>query len=195
ILCYGQIAPYKGLEYLIDAFSEVAKRNGTYRLIIAGKVKKGHVEYWSEIRRQIAASEFQDQIIERIEHIPDEQTELYFKAADVLVLSYTQVFQSGVVFLGYSFGLPAIVADVGSLKDEIIEGKTVFVSTPRDSSDLARKIEEYFHSELFRNLETNRFQIKEYANERYSWSKVATMTTAIYSTLLNSDLSSPIFDS
>jgi D-inositol-3-phosphate glycosyltransferase len=183
ILCYGQIAPYKGLEYLIDAFSKVASRDATYRLIIAGKVKKGHVEYWSEIRRKIADSEFQNQIIERIEHIPDEETELYFKAADVLVLSYTQVFQSGVVFLGYSFGLPAIVADVGSLMEEIIEGQTGFVFKPRDSSDLASKIENYFDSELFHNLETRRSQIRQYANERYSWNKVAAITTAIYSNL------------
>jgi len=186
ILCYGQIAPYKGLEYLIDAFSKVASRDATYRLIIAGKVKKGHVEYWSEIRRKIAGSEFQNQIIERIEHIPDEETELYFKAADVLVLSYTQVFQSGVVFLGYSFGLPAIVADVGSLKEEIIEGQTGFVFKPRDSSDLASKIENYFDSELFHNLDTRRSQIRQYANERYSWNEVAAITTAVYYNLLSS---------
>ena len=45
ILCFGQIAPYKGLEYLIDAFRELADRNEGYRLIIAGKVKKGQSEY------------------------------------------------------------------------------------------------------------------------------------------------------
>ena len=55
-----------------------------------------------------------DRVIERIEYVPDEETELYFKAADVLVLPYTRVFQSGVIFLGYSFGLPAIAADVGN---------------------------------------------------------------------------------
>ncbi len=187
ILCYGQIAPYKGLEYLIAAFAELLKRDRSYRLIIAGK-PKWNQDYWNQIAQLITNRGVQRRVIERIEHVPDGETELYFKAADVLVLSYTEVFQSGVIFLGYSFGLPAIVADVGSLKDEIIEGKTGFVFTPRDSSDLARKIEEYFHSELFRNLETNRFQIKEYANERYSWRTVAALTTAVYSDLLFSDL-------
>ena len=88
---------------------------------------------------------------ERIEYIPDEETELFFKAADVLILPYTHVFQSGVLFLGYSFGLPAIAADVGNLKEEIIEGETGFVFKPQDSSDLAKTIR-YFNSELFRNL-------------------------------------------
>ena len=64
-----------------------------------------------------------DRVIAKIEYVPDEETELYFKAADVLILPYTHVFQSGVLFLGYSFGLPAIAADVGSLKEEIIEGR------------------------------------------------------------------------
>src|SRR5262249_55245029 len=125
-----------------------------------------------------------ERIVEKIEYIPDEATELYFKAADVLILPYTRVFQSGVLFLGYSFGLPAIAADVGSLKNEIVEGKTGLMFKAQDSSDLANKIEEYFESELFRNLETARFQIREYANKRYSWNKVAEITTSVYSNLL-----------
>ena len=50
MLCFGQIAPYKGLEYLVDAFSELAKRDESYRLIIAGKVKPGQRKYWNKIR-------------------------------------------------------------------------------------------------------------------------------------------------
>ena len=84
ILCFGQIAPYKGLEYLIDAFREVAEENASYWLIIAGKVKKGQTKYWNEIRRKIANGGIQNRITERIEHIPDEEVEVYFKAADVL---------------------------------------------------------------------------------------------------------------
>jgi glycosyltransferase involved in cell wall biosynthesis len=185
ILCFGQIAPYKGLEYLIAAFAKVLEEDGSYRLIIAGKPKWNEV-YWNQIQRLIEGLNVRDRVIQRIEHVPDDETELYFKAADVLVLSYTQVFQSGVIFLGYSFGLPAIVADVGSLKEEIIEGKTGFVFRPQDSPDLARKIETYFNSELFRNLESRRAEIKEYANERYSWNTVAAITTAVYSNLLSS---------
>jgi D-inositol-3-phosphate glycosyltransferase len=185
LLCYGQIAPYKGLEYLAAAFAELLKRDRSYRLIIAGK-PKWNQDYWNQIAQLITNSGVRHRVIERIEHVPDEETELYFKAADVLVLPYTQVFQSGVLFLGYSFGLPVIAADVGSLKEEIIEGKTGFVFKPRDSSDLASKIENYFTSELFRNLETRRAQIKKYANERYSWSKVASVTAVVYSDLLRS---------
>jgi hypothetical protein len=71
----------------------------------------------------------------------------------------------------------------GPWKTKSFEGQTGFVFRAQDSSHLASKIEEYFKSELFRNLETNRFQIKEYANERYLWSKVASITTLVYASL------------
>jgi glycosyltransferase involved in cell wall biosynthesis len=187
MLCFGQIAPYKGLEYLVDAFSELAKSDESYRLIIAGKVKQGQTEYWNRIRRKIDDSETRSQITQRIEHIPDEEVEPYFKAADVLIVPYTHIFQSGVPFLAYSFGLPVIATDVGSLREDIVEGRTGFVCQPRDSSDLAGTVDRYFKSELFRDLENRRLEIKEYANERYSWNKVAAITTAVYSNLVSSN--------
>jgi len=185
MLFFGNIAPYKGLEYLIAAFSALLKKDRSYRLLIVGR-PKGPQSYWNEIRRTIVKGNIGDRVIEKIEYVPDEETELYFKAADALVLPYAHVFQSGVLFLGYNFGLPAIAADVASLKNEIIEGKTGLVFRAQDPSDLANKIDEYFKSELFSNLENTRFQIKQYANDRYSWSKVTEITTAVYSNLLSS---------
>jgi D-inositol-3-phosphate glycosyltransferase len=186
LLFFGNIAPYKGLEYLIAAFGKLLTKDRSYRLLIAGN-PKGPDGYWNQIRRTIASSSIEDRVIEKIEYVPDEETELYFKAADVLILPYVHVFQSGVLFLDYSFGLPVIASDVGTLKEEIIEGQTGFVFKPQDTSDLVRKIDTYFDSELFRNLESRRAQIKQYANERFSWSKVAATIRAVYSRLLLSD--------
>src|SRR5437660_4123842 len=187
LLFFGNIARYKGLEYLIAAFSELLTKDRNYRLLVVGK-PKGPGSYWNQIRRATESSDIGNRVITKIEYVPDEETELYFKAADVLILPYAHVFQSGVLFLGYSFGLPAIAADVGSLKEEIVEGETGFVFKPRDSSDLAGNIQNYFNSELFRNLESRRAEIKAYANERYSWDKVAAVTTSVYSQLLNSSI-------
>jgi glycosyltransferase involved in cell wall biosynthesis len=183
LLFFGNIAPYKGVEYLVDAFLELARRRDDYRLIIAGR-PKGSEEYWAGILDKINASPARDKFILKIEFVPDAQTEIYFKAADVLVLPYTRVFQSGVLFLGYNFGLPVIAADVGSLKEEIIEGKTGWVFPAGDSPALARAIEGYFVSDLFKHLEHRRQEIRNYANERYSWTKVATITKQVYARLL-----------
>ncbi|HEV2454442.1 MAG TPA: glycosyltransferase family 4 protein, partial [Verrucomicrobiae bacterium] len=119
LLFFGNIAPYKGLEYLVEAFISLSKKSPRLRLIITGRTKGGD-NYWNRIEKIISSSGVADRITQRIEYVPDEQTELYFKAADVLILPYTQIFQSGVLFLGYSFGLPVVVADVGSLKEEVI---------------------------------------------------------------------------
>jgi D-inositol-3-phosphate glycosyltransferase len=185
LLFFGNIAPYKGLEYLVAAFAELTKNDPTYRLLIVGK-PKGLTNYWTQIQTTIRHSCISARVIEIIEYVPDETTELYFKAADVLVLPYSHVFQSGVLFLGYSFGLPAVAADVGTLREDIIGGETGFVFNARDASDLAKTIRKYFASDLFTELESRRSEIKKYAQERYSWSKVAAIVTEVYSKLLSS---------
>ena len=94
-------------------------------------------------------------VLLRAEHIPEDETELYFKAADVLVLPYRYIYQSGVLFLSYSFGLPILASDLDALKDQIIEGETGFVFRSGDPVDLAVTIERYFASDLFANLKTS----------------------------------------
>jgi D-inositol-3-phosphate glycosyltransferase len=183
VLFFGQIAPYKGLEYLVAAIADVLTRNNKVRLIIAGKIKRGFTSYWEQIREGTLSTAITDRVIERIRFIPDDEVELYFKAADVAVLPYVSIFQSGVPFLAYSFGLPVLATDVGSLKEDIVEGKTGFICKPCDSVDLAKTIEKYFASTLYRDLAANRPRIRNYANDTYSWAKVAKLTSDVYDKL------------
>jgi D-inositol-3-phosphate glycosyltransferase len=183
LLFFGNIAPYKGLEYLIPAFAELLKQDRSHRLVIAGRPKCSE-GYWKQVQQAITRSGMQDRIIQRIEYVPDADTEIYFKAADVLVLPYTHISQSGVLFLGYNFGLPVIASDVGSLKEDIIEDKTGFICTPQDPVDLTKAMETFFSSDLYRHLNVRREEIRNFARDRYSWSKVAAITTAVYRSLL-----------
>jgi glycosyltransferase involved in cell wall biosynthesis len=183
LLFFGNLAPYKGVEYLVEAFLAIAGRREDCRLIIAGR-PKGDEAYWPGLLAKINASGARGKFILKIEFVPDGETEIYFKAADVLILPYTHIFQSGVLFLGYNFGLPAIVADVGSLKEEIVEGRTGYVVPPRDPAGLVRAIENYFASGLYADLPNCRRDIREFARRRYSWSEVAKITTAVYDRLL-----------
>jgi glycosyltransferase involved in cell wall biosynthesis len=179
LLFFGNIAPYKGLEYLLEAFSELSKTRSDYRLVIAGRPKSSE-EYWSRIQETIRTSPAANRILFKPEFIPDEETEVYFKAADVSILPYTDIFQSGVLVLSYSFGLPVVAADVGSLRDEIVEEQTGFVFKPKDPTDLARRIRQYFESEMYRNLAGTRLTIRRYAQERYSWRKASGLITEVY---------------
>jgi glycosyltransferase involved in cell wall biosynthesis len=183
MLFFGNIAPYKGLEYLVDAVAHLVEAHPECRLIVAGR-PKGSAAYWQRVARRICGAELRSHVIERIEYVPDRDTEIYFKAADVLVLPYTHVDQSGVLFLGYNFGLPVIASDVGSLEEEIIEGTTGFVCRPRDASDLAKSLESYFASDLYRNLEMRRPGIRKAAHERHCWRQVGEVTACVYAGLV-----------
>src|SRR6266481_780182 len=183
ILFFGAIRPYKGLEYLVTAFQQLVTTHQEYRLIIAGEPRKESEQYSDEIQRAINGHASRGQVLQKFQYIPDEETELYFKAADVLALPYTHVFQSGVLFLGYSFGLPVVGAEVGSVREEIIEGRTGFLCRSCDSADLAKAIEKYFESDLFKNLDNRRQEIREYANAKHSWDIVGEITREVYTQL------------
>ena len=193
-LFFGRIRPYKGVEYLLDAFRVLLADKRTdecanYRLIVAGEPKKGSEEYLHEIERSVKANFDQGNVILRIQFIPDEEMELYLKGADVLVLPYKEIFQSGVLFLVYSFGLPVVATDVGSFREEIVEGRTGFLCQPGDPSELAQAIETYFASDLYKNLKTRRPEIKDYANANHSWQAVAELTRNAYMKMLGRNLS------
>ncbi len=189
ILFFGNIEPYKGLQFLADAFRRLSAKSADYRLIIAGRLGRGCGKYLEEVQQTIQREASQQHVIQKIEYIPDEDTELYFKAADVLVLPYTHVFQSGVLFLGYGFGLPVVATDVGSLREDVIEGRTGFLCKPCDPVDLARTIEMYFNSDLYKHLDQRRQEIRDHANDKNSWEVVGEMTCKAYAELLRGDQS------
>ena len=172
------------MEYIVEALTYLPRDGVRYRLLIAGGLKKGADEYWRKVQQSISQFGVGSIVTTRIEYIPDEETEIYFKAADALVLSYTHIFQSGVMFLAYNFGLPVLAADVGAFKESIVEGKTGFIFRPQDPTDLARAIQRFFESDLCRELPARRKQIRAFASENYSWSRAASDIVQVYCRLL-----------
>jgi D-inositol-3-phosphate glycosyltransferase len=183
LLFFGRITPYKGLEYLVPAFRQVLASDPGYKLVIAGRAH-GFEAYWAGIEAALRPELEAGRIVLKAEFIPDEETEVYFKAADILVLPYRHIYQSGVLFLGQRFGLPVLAADVGSLKDDIIEGETGYLFQPEDAGALVRAIERYFCSDLYRDLSGRRPLIREYATRRHSWADVMEASVGVYSALL-----------
>ena len=183
ILFFGRIGPYKGLHFLVTAFQQIVAQNPDYQLVIAGQPREGADKYLDEILHTISSDVSCGRVIQKIQYIPDEETEVYFKAADVLMLPYTQISQSGVLLLGYSFGLPAIATDVGSFSEDIIDGGTGYLCKPGDPDGLARAMERYFESDLFKTLHSRRQEIRNYAEAKYSWSVVREKTCSVYAKL------------
>jgi len=184
LLNFGYLAPYKGLDLMVDALEKLEAKNPGYRLIIAGQVKKGYDHYWEKVKQQIGNKGLTDRIIEKAEFIPDEAVEVYFKAADALVLPYRQIFQSGVLLASYGFGLPVIATDVGSLRENIIQGETGYVCKPDDPESLAEAIEKFFQGDLYKDPERTVGNIIRYSREKYSWEKIGEKTRDIYQRIL-----------
>jgi len=194
VLFFGQIAPYKGLEYLIAAVAVLAKTGEDVRLIVAGRVKRGSERYWGSIRRSITDLGIEDLVVQKIRFIPDDEVETYFKAADAVVIPYVDIFQSGVPFLAFSFGLPVIATDVGSLREDVTS-ETGLLCKPKDPADLARVIAAFYRSALHREPDRAQERIRGLAAERHSWETVVDRTRAVYASLAADGRSPHIFGS
>jgi glycosyltransferase involved in cell wall biosynthesis len=188
ILFFGAIAPYKGLDFLVAAFQRLVIKDARYRLVIAGRPRESADEgYWADIQATISRTIDPSRVSQDIKYVSDQKAELYFKAADVLALPYREIFQSGILFLAYSYGLPIVATDVGSFRETLVEGKTGFLCQPHDPDDLRKALEEYFLSDLFKNLSDARERIREHALSRHSWVPVGQLTRNVYAQLLRSD--------
>jgi len=183
ILFFGRIVPYKGLEFLVRALKELVGTDRSYRLVIAGSPHENET-YWQSINTAIDTDSTRGHVVQHTSFIPDTEVEPFFKAADVLVMPYTHIFQSGILALSYSFGLPVIVTDVGALREHVEVGRTGLVCRPQDQPDLVAKIQEYFRSPLYRELADRRAEIQSYAAARHSWEEVGRITEATYRAVL-----------
>ena len=183
ILFFGQIDTYKGIETLIDAAALYGKEDPSMVLLIAGKSKRRN-EYVQTLRARAAAVGLLDRIQFFPEHIPEDEVEMYFSAADCVVLPYKKIFQSGVIFLAYRFGIPLVATDVGSFKEDIIQGETGFICVPNDPVDLASGFRKFFQSNLYHQREETRTRIRAYAEQRYSWTDIGHQTFEIYKDLV-----------
>ena len=89
------------------------------------------------------------------------------------------------MFLAFSFGVPVIATDVGSLREDIND-ENGLLCRPMDPVDLARAITAFFDGELYAQKELRRSRIRDIAVEDHSWTKVADSTAAVYTSLLHS---------
>jgi D-inositol-3-phosphate glycosyltransferase len=188
LLFFGTIVPYKGVDDLLRAVGRLVKdgKGDQLRVVIAGPVWSGAREYWSGLERLIESLGLADRVRTdvRFEYIPDEEVGVFFRAADVSVLPYRNIYQSGVLALSYFQGVPVIVADVGSLGTDVIDGKTGLLFAAGDDADLAAAIQRYFASDLYANAEGTSRVVRDYGMERFSWSRNADLTADVYRRLL-----------
>lgn len=186
VLFFGNIAPYKGLDCLLDAVMMLKREVPELRLVVVG-ARKCDGAYWDTVQKKMSVLREDRSIITRLEYIPDEDTEIYFKAADVLTLPYTYIYQSGVLFLGYRYGLPVVASDVGEMRRDVLEGQTGFICKPGDAVSLQQALRGFFSSALYENSELTGARIREHAHRHNSWTRAAQIMTSVYQSCRQGD--------
>jgi glycosyltransferase involved in cell wall biosynthesis len=185
LLFFGQIAPYKGLDVLIEALDILgATRQADCRLLVAGKPKIGADSYWRAVRERLDVEPTRSRVVLKDTFIPDSDVAILFKAADALVLPYRAIYQSGPLSLAHRFGIPVIATRVGSFESDVVPGVTGLLCTPDDPRDLAQAIARFFASDLYLDGEGTHKRIREIALERYSWDRIGRTTAGVYARLV-----------
>lgn len=183
-LFFGRIDAHKGLDVAIRALARMgqekdrqgagAQSRALPGLIVAGKPEKEDMRTYEQLIDDL-------QLRERVRlftgHIPVPEIQLYFQAADAVVLPYRESSTSGVFHLAMGFKKPVVACAVGGLKDTIIDGVTGIMVPPQDEGMLARAMDRVAGDSATRQrLATGWARVEA----EHSWENIASLTQKAY---------------
>jgi D-inositol-3-phosphate glycosyltransferase len=126
LLFFGFIRAYKGLDLLIEAFSDKRLKNRNLKLLVAGEFYEDDTPYRELIRKY----DLENDIIFYDHFIKDNEVSLFFSGADLIVQPYKTATQSGVTQIAFYFEKPMLVTDVGGLREIVTDQKCGYVVKP-----------------------------------------------------------------
>ncbi len=168
VLFFGLLRPYKGLDVLLDAWRGVEDAE----LWIVGMPRMDV----SSLRASAPASV---RFVSRF--VPDAELPAYFGRADLVVLPYREIEQSGVLFTALAFGKPLLVTDVGGFA-ELAERGAAHAVAPGDAGALRDALRELLADPA--KLGALAARSRELAAGDYGWAAIAQRTLALYERLL-----------
>ena len=137
-LFFGNVRPYKGLNVLLDALRSVPEAV----LTIAGN-------FWEQddaIAQTVEDCGLTRQVILKPGYVDKNDIPDLFCQADVVVLPYLSGTASIIPQIAFSYGVPVIVTDVGSVAAGVEDGVNGLVVEPNNSQELARAISAFTQS-------------------------------------------------
>ncbi len=178
-LFFGYIREYKGLDLLLEAWETVRDSRPGARLVVAGDP----VRLAPERREELEAWAARLGAVARFEYIPFSDVARYFAAADVLVMPYRHISQSGVLYLALSLGVPVVATRVGALPEMLRDGDSAVLVPTEDPGALAEAlIRALGDSELRDRLVEGGRRVAE----EHSWSSIAERTESAFARLVGS---------
>lgn len=177
ILFFGWIAPRKGVDILLETLYELSKENiKNIKAIIAGKLGsgKGCKELYDRIIDLSRKEELQEMVELRIKRIPwDEGGQLY-KWADIVILPYLEISQSGVVGVAYHFSKPVISTNAGALPEIVKHNFSGLVINSTEPIKIKEKLKEYIKFFLNNPDKITEFgkNAKKFVDTEMNWNKI-----------------------
>lgn len=161
ILFFGFVRRYKGLDRLLEAMPEIVRRVPEAHLLVVGEFFDDAEPYLQTIRD----GGVEDRVTIHDAYVPNEEVALWFSAADMLVLPYHNATNSGIVQIGYNFAVPAIVTNVGSLSEVVLDGETGYVIDEASPEAIASAVERMYDGDTRERFSAS--IVRE--RRRYSW--------------------------
>jgi glycosyltransferase involved in cell wall biosynthesis len=168
VLFFGLMRPYKGIDVLLDAWRGI-----------------DDAELWVAGMPRMDISALQAQAPGNVRFVPrfigDDELAPYFRRADLVVLPYREIEQSGVLFTALAFGKPLLLSDVGGFGEIAVRGAARAVP-PGDPIALRTALRELLDDP--HALAELTLRAGELARGQYAWDPIARRTLALYEQLL-----------
>lgn len=175
LLFFGQIKTVKGLDILLLALVEAIKIYPDLKLVIAGKVWKDDFSVYEKI---IAEKKLEAHVVLHIGYIPDQAVANYYCAADLVVLPYRKIYQSGVLLMAMSYKTPVLTSDIQGMTEIVSHNKNGYTFASENISSLSAMLVDVFnHESNFEEIGCAGYQT---VFTDYSWAKIGTMTSTLY---------------
>jgi glycosyltransferase involved in cell wall biosynthesis len=167
VLCFGLMRPYKGIDVLLEAWRGIEGAE----LWIVGMPRM-------DVSALKAAAPPNVRWVERF--VTDPEIPAFFRRADLVVLPYREIDQSGVLFTALAFGSPLLVSAVGGFPEVAATGAAEVVP-PGDASALHAALERLV-ADPERRAQLATASAAAAAGP-YGWDDVARRTLALYERL------------
>lgn len=168
LLFFGLLAPSKGVEDLLEAFS-LAVRTCDAKLVIAGYPTK--LINASRIKSLLNSFGIVEKVILDLRYIPLNEIGALMELATAVVYPYRSSTQSGSLQVSYTFGKPVIATAVGGLPEVVEDGKSGFLVQPQSAEDLAEKISVIMNDPLL--AAKMGIYARQLSLSRFNWDSIA----------------------
>lgn len=135
-LFFGNSRPEKGLAQLIRAAAEVP-RDTDWTLLVAGKMNPDQLAFYQGLVDECALG---DRVSIYAKHISDKDTPSFYCSANLVVVPYHTIYESGVTIMAQTLGVPVLASDLPPLIEATDHGRCGLLFDREDARALGRAL-------------------------------------------------------